>query len=233
MYMTESKRPTTDEKYGRAVHARNLKVERDHTRSNIADILIAAGWSRGKLGVALMRLQSEWDGAEKPRRLSPDAVRVLATKMPRQVPLVLSEAGLRARNIRGFVAGELDAAHEAAKLTADEWHSIELGFLFQKLKTLPEVRERMSDYAWLSDMESPDVKAAALIAWWLHHVCPSCGGNKWLLIPGTNRQSGRPCLKCRGSGETSIPWGIEGRQLLAEMEESIRGAKNSMSAASR
>jgi hypothetical protein len=231
--MTDSKRPTTDEKYGRAVHARNLKIERDHTRSNIADILIAAGWSRGKLGVALMRLQSEWDGAEKPRRLSPDATRMLATKMPRQVPLVLSEAGLRARNIRGFVAGELDAQHEAAKLTADEWHLIELGFLLQKLKTLAEVRERISEYAWLADMESADVKASALIAWWLHHVCPSCGGNKWLLIPGTNRQSGRPCLKCRGSGETPIPWGIEGRQLLAEMEESIRSAKNSMGAASR
>ena len=59
--MTEA--PTTQERYARAVQSSSLRVEAD-VRGD-ADILIAAGWCKSKFGAALMRLQAEWDGAER------------------------------------------------------------------------------------------------------------------------------------------------------------------------
>lgn len=59
--MTEA--PTTQERYARPVQSSSLRVEAD-VRGD-ADILIAAGWCKSKFGAALMRLQAEWDGAER------------------------------------------------------------------------------------------------------------------------------------------------------------------------
>lgn len=68
--MTETtNKPTTEERYTSAIDATNLRVEAD--RSGDADFLIASGWSQSRIGSALMRLHSEWDGAEKPRRALP------------------------------------------------------------------------------------------------------------------------------------------------------------------
>ena len=55
---------TTDEQYSVATNAKNLRVEAD--RSSQADILIAAGWSYSRTGMALLRLHSEYDGVEHP-----------------------------------------------------------------------------------------------------------------------------------------------------------------------
>lgn len=63
--MDTTDKPTIDERYTRAGNSRNLSVEEE--RSGDADVLIAAGWSRNRLGAALLRLHSEWDSAEKPR----------------------------------------------------------------------------------------------------------------------------------------------------------------------
>jgi len=64
--MTDTtEKPNIDERYARAGNSRNLSVEEERTGD--ADVLIAAGWSRNRLGSALLRLHSEWDSAEKPR----------------------------------------------------------------------------------------------------------------------------------------------------------------------
>lgn len=60
--MTEA--PTTQERYSRAVRSSSLRVEGEFVRGD-ADMLIAAGWCKSKFGAALMRLQAEWDGAER------------------------------------------------------------------------------------------------------------------------------------------------------------------------
>ena len=63
--MQEATRPDINEQYTSATHASNLRVEAD--RKSSADILIAAGWAHARLGSALLRLHSEWDGAAHPK----------------------------------------------------------------------------------------------------------------------------------------------------------------------
>lgn len=56
-------RPGIDESYQVAGNASDLTVEAD--RRGAADVLIAAGWSPTRIGGALMRLQSEYDSAQR------------------------------------------------------------------------------------------------------------------------------------------------------------------------
>lgn len=213
---TENNVVTLDERYASATSASNLKVAMD--RPNVADILIAAGWSRNRFGTALMRLQSEWDGTAKPRPLSDAALRVLAGKLMEHPPLVLSPHGVQ--SWPGW----------RAKLQAHEWHMQDLGLQFQRLKTLPAVREALARFGWLTKIESSETKAAAVIAWWLHHVCPICNGGGYELIAGSNRQSARVCGHCKGSRETKLPYGLDGWHLYTEIDKALNEARCSMGA---
>jgi len=55
---------TIDERYTTATHTSNMRVQAD--KRGDADLMIAAGWSPSRIGSALLRLHSEWDGAEHP-----------------------------------------------------------------------------------------------------------------------------------------------------------------------
>lgn len=59
-------KPDVTERYTNATHATSLKVEAD--KGGAADLLIACGWSPSRLGSALLRLHSEYDGVEHPKR---------------------------------------------------------------------------------------------------------------------------------------------------------------------
>ena len=59
---------TIEERYISATQATNLKVEAD--RGGSADVLIAAAWSMSRVGAALVRLHSEWDGSAKRPQMS-------------------------------------------------------------------------------------------------------------------------------------------------------------------
>lgn len=59
---------TIEERYISATQASTLKVEAE--KSGPADVLIAAGWSMSRVGAALLRLSSEWDGSAKRPRMS-------------------------------------------------------------------------------------------------------------------------------------------------------------------
>jgi hypothetical protein len=212
--MTDANTPTIEERYTSATGTSNLKVQLD--RANVADILIAAGWSRNRFGTALMRLQSEWDGTPRPRPLTPAALRVLAGVLMKHPPMVLSQRGVQ------------EWPMWRAKLQAHEWHMQELGLQYQRLKTLPEAREALAKFGWLSKIEQSETKAAAVLSWWLHPICPTCGGGGYELIAGTNRQSTRACAHCKGSGETKRPHGHDGWLMYAEIARSLDSAHDSI-----
>lgn len=222
---TETNAPTIEERYSSAVNTSNLKVERDHTRNNIADILIAAGWSRAHFGTSLLRLQSEWDSCAKPRALSAAAIRVLAGTFEKE------------RGPDGKVW--FDFPNERARVTpadaaryqASEWHLHELGLLFQRLKTLPQVRDMLMSWGSCKGIESAGVKAASVVAWWLNHTCPMCNGGGYELVIGTNRQSNRLCTHCKGSKKVKLPYGLDGAAMVGEIERSLHQATCSMGAA--
>lgn len=71
---------TIEESYTSAGNASDLTVKSD--QRGAADVLIAAGWTPGMLGGALMRLHSEWDGAAKKRRMDETETRNLGIRVP-------------------------------------------------------------------------------------------------------------------------------------------------------
>lgn len=77
--LNTSERPGIDEQYQVAGNTSSLKVEAD--RRGAGDVLIAAGWSQSRVGMALLRLHSEWDSAAKPKRLTADQIREM--KIPK------------------------------------------------------------------------------------------------------------------------------------------------------
>lgn len=181
----DDQKPTVEERYTGATHASNLKVEAE--RSGAADLLIAMGWSPTRLGAALLRLHSEWDACEKPRRPTREAVDLLAVSMPR------------------MGEGKNVVDHVGARQKAHDWYMHELKILFGKLKTMPEVRQQLVLWAQRQAIENTDHRVAEVLAWWLDHTCPACDGRKKERIANTPALSHRDCKVCRGTGETRLP----------------------------
>ena len=63
----QNTRREVEEVYASAVSSSDLKVQAD-TKGDV-DVLIAAGWNPSRVGMALLRLQSEYDSAARQRPL--------------------------------------------------------------------------------------------------------------------------------------------------------------------
>lgn len=61
--MLNDERRTVEESYTSATNSSNLRCEAD--RRTDVDVLTAAGWSQSRIGQALLRLASEYDGASR------------------------------------------------------------------------------------------------------------------------------------------------------------------------
>lgn len=181
--MATTDAPNTEERYSTATHSSNLRVQAE--RSSPADLIIAAGMSPSRLGAALLRLHSEFDSAEQPKRMQREAIEVLAQTLPRLPNKAL----------------DMKAAHQ----TAHAWHLHELKILMGKLKTLPAVRVELVAWARKNTMADADKRVAEVLIYWLHPVCPVCEGRGKEKIPGTPSLSHRDCRDCHGTGETPTP----------------------------
>ena len=85
---------TTAEKYSSAIHASNLRVEAE--KSGAGDLLIAVGWSASRIGAALMRLHTEYDGAGLSRNPSKTDAMLLVARL-KSLADVRREAEIQAR----------------------------------------------------------------------------------------------------------------------------------------
>lgn len=198
--MTDSTtKPGIEERYTSATDASNLRVEAD--RGGDADLLIANGWSQSRLGAALMRLHSEWDGAQKPPKPDAKSIEALAASY----------------------STKLSHAYRvtAAREEAEKWHLHELQLLFQKLKTLPEVRNELAGVVARWGIPFPTEVAGAVVGYWLDQTCQPCDGRKWQVIPGSPSLSNRVCPVCHGSGIAKIPHGNDGKRLANYMDDCV------------
>lgn len=200
-------RPNVEEMYVSAGNTSDLTVEAD--RRGDGDVLIAAGWSSSRLGAALLRLHSEWDAAEKPKKPTSQAIEALAYTLPRV-------GKTEALNIR------------AATALANAWHLHELKMLLGKLKTLPDVRREVAMQAARWRMTDCQNKAGAIIKYWLDPTCHACEGRKWKLIRDTPALSNRPCHVCHASGVAPVPAGQEGRRLANYLDDCVSRARSSI-----
>lgn len=207
-----------EESYTSATAASNLTVKSE--RRGDADLLIAAAWSKSRIGAALLRLHSEWDGAEKPKKPTNAQIEALAATFARD----------QDGNTAVHIGDKLTAVRPivAARWRANEWHQHELRLLFQHLKTLPEVRLQLTMKATIWQMPMPDDVTAAVLRWWLDPTCPACEGRRWQVVPGTGRLSDKPCPACHGTGVQVVPYGGNGRRLANFMDECTGDARASI-----
>lgn len=195
-----------EEEYTSAGNSSNLRV-RGEPRSDV-DVLIAAGLSPSRVGMALLRLHSEWDKAEKPRRPAPGAIAALAATMPKDLK-------------------ESERTHMARR-QAQDWYMDEMAKLVNKLKSLPAVRSQLTAYVPKWGIAEAAVKVPAIIAYWLDQTCPHCHGLKYQRIAGAPTLSNRACKPCGGTGVAPIPHGHDGRRVANYMDDCVSRARQSL-----
>jgi hypothetical protein len=211
--MSDTKeKPGIDERYSNATHATSLVVS--EIRTGAADMLIAAGWSRSRLGASLLRLVSEWDGAEKPRPVPPQGIERLSETLAKESGQWHGEVSEKFRR---------EARSEAAR-----WLLHEQKIMMGKLKTLPEVRRAL--LFWLNEngIPEPDKTASETLSWWLDATCRHCHGRRWEEIKDTGRLGNVACPACRGSGERQRPGGLQTNLVLVFLDDCVNRARASM-----
>ena len=203
---------TTQERYSRAVNTSNMRVQADVR--NDTDTLIAVGWCKSKFGAALMRLQAEWDGAERWGIKVP----LKPTKRAIQAEAQIAMKG----GVRRITTQSMEAAH--AKLT--RYYEGEMRKLGVALKSLPEVKRQLQIKLLLDGKDAE--LAEPLLLYWLDPVCKVCAGQKYQRIPGTVKLSERACGSCKGDGVIQPPFGDAGRAVLEFVESCAADAQSSV-----
>jgi hypothetical protein len=207
--------PGIEERYEVAGNTSDLRVEAD--RMGSGDVMIAAGWSSSRVGMALLRLHSQFHASEKPARPTPDFVRGLVGTFQRRletpVPGLLPEGKPK----------PLTAAQAVEYASA--WYMHEMGLLLGKMKALPDVRQQVTVQALRWRVGDAEAKAAGIIRYWLSQTCTSCHGLCWQINPGSTTLSNRPCKACGGGGVAQVPHGQEGRRLANWMDSCVEDAR--------
>lgn len=195
---------TVDQQYTSAAHSSNLSVQAD--RRGDADVMIAAGWSQSRIGMALLRLHSEYDGMPRPRKMTQSAIEAYAMTL-------YGPPALRIKH----------AQDDAAR-----WYQHELCLMLGRMKSLPSVREQLAIEAARFCVDDAAGVAVAVLVWWLDKTCPVCHGQKREVIENTPVLSDTVCPSCRGSGERTLPHGDVGRRVANLIDDSLYAARVSL-----
>jgi len=99
----------------------------------------------------------------------------------------------------------------------------EAALLMGRLKTLREVRVELTAQMTRWKVVDAIDKAPAVILWWLDQTCHSCNGTK---LAASGR--GSICKVCRGTGQSRLPMGEEGKRLANYMDDCVDVARNSI-----
>lgn len=207
---------TTEEAYCSATTADNLRVAVD-TQGD-ADILIAAGWSKSRLGAALMRLRSEWDAASRrgvhaPRKPTRAAVAAMAAELNMTRDVKLGPEQLA-----------------AARAELDRRYVLELKETMRQLKTLPSVRLNVSIKVAIEGAQDSELLCAQILMHWLSPVCQACHGVKFQLAPGGTSLSERGCRTCGATGQATPPGGELGKRMSLYLDDCVSLARSSIRA---
>lgn len=221
MMLTEEKRGI-EEAYTSAGNSSDMRVEAE-VRGD-ADMIIAAGWSPSRVGMALLRLHSEWDMAAKPKKPNEAAILALAQALPRKrIPFVLAGPELR-RQLDDDLRNRVGLARKQAA----DWHAREMLNLIGKLGSLQSVRKQLTEYVPKWGIKEAGQKVPAIIAYWLDQVCHSCHGLKFMQIADTPTLSTKACRACHGTGVSPIPYGGEGKRVANYMDDCVQRARTSI-----
>lgn len=212
--MLNEERRTTEEAYISATTSSDLRCDtRDSAPRSDTDLLIAAGWSQSRIGAALLRLHTEWDGAAHMR----PATGADFTQAARQRP---ADAQRPAQSPA--------AARASAEKMAREHNQQQAKHLIAHLKSMPGVREQLALQMAKWKVEDAEQVAGAVLRWWLSPNCHACHGRKFEVVPDTGRLSSKICRPCQATGKLHIPHGEAGRRLANWMDMCVQLARTSI-----
>lgn len=204
-------RPGLDEQYQTA-GSHNMRVGNDSTLPTPGDLIAAAGMNKHRMGLALLRLCSEWASSAKPT--APTEAQIEALARSYKVETKGEHAGKVKVTKDGKTHYRLplrQARHEA-----QEWHAHELGLLMMNLKSLPAVRAALLARSLLGGWAPDEHRVAKVLLWWLDPKCSECGGARERVIPDSGgRTNGKPCRHCRGTGVEDPPGTSNGGDRIA------------------
>lgn len=196
MEMATQDRPGVEERYQTAGNTSDLSVKAE--RGGAGDVMIAAGWSASRVGMALLRLHSEWDGAAKPKRPTLAMVQAIADRLKADDEQARTRWGPPNPKARKPGDVGLRAQSEAAL-----WYSRELRLLAQGLKARAVVLEKIHAWALVKDIPSDHVGPA--LYHWLSPTCPVCDGHGLRKLPDAPTLGAKQCHACNGTGQMPRP----------------------------
>lgn len=227
--MLNDEKRGVEEQYASATTTSDMRVVVDSEKQGDAETIIAAGMSKSVAGACFMRLHSEWSRSEKPRLPSAQAVRKLAESLTFD-QLVKMRADLGLASI-GNLRPSAVVAQMAAEAQAKAWYVAEVEMLLGKLQSFRAAKGHLLSHleSWSTHPEAlqEQISVEALV-WWLDKQCKVCNGTKYEVAPGSNRQNGKPCKACRGTGESKIPRADAGRMLANYLDDCVQIARTSI-----
>jgi hypothetical protein len=157
-------------------------VPKDH-KTGQSVIILAAGLTKARLGMALIAIRAEWDRCEKPPKRS--------------------EAQIEARSKElKDKRGKPDIRR--ARVEAMVWHARMLRERAMKLRGRSAVLGLLTDWALLRGVDA-DLLSTALFHW-LSPRCPACDGRGKMRLADAP-VLGKQCPHCHGTGEWAKPLG--------------------------
>ena len=210
--MTHDGKPTTSERYARALESHHLEVKESH---GDVDYLIAAGWATDALGVMLHRLRAEYD-AVRTGHINADKTLRDAYRARRDAAGTEEELA---------AAGTMLAAAEAAALTSR-------ALILVQLKTLQPAKEALSRYAigqatrmrFMRDNQLVCQIAARALDLWIDALCGPCQGTGSVGVFGSPRIQ---CRACNGTRRRTLRLAQEpgdhnfGVSLMVKMDSKV------------
>lgn len=215
-----------EEAYASATTTSDMRVVIDSEKQGDAETIIAAGMSKSAAGACFMRLHGEWSRSEKPRLPAAEAIKKLADSLTfDQLAKMRIDLGLAS-------IGNLRPSHVVSQMAADAqakaWYIAEVEMLLGKMKSFGAAKKYLVEHlgTWTSHPEAlrKQMSVETLI-WWLDKQCKVCNGTKWEVAPGSNRQNGKPCKGCRGTGESKVPRADTGRMLANYLDDCVQIAR--------
>lgn len=209
MTITESTRPTISERLASAANSSDLSVQID--KRGDADYLIAAGCTPARLGRYVYQLMAEWDSCAKPRPVTPADIERLAAELPRIKATKQTKRGAQ-------VVERLDLVGAQAKY--GEWLEGERRRVLGRLKSLQPLMDAHAGLLpWVvgRGYQNASQKLLDVLGWWADRRCQACHG--------TAEREGRPCKRCKGSGERPIPHGQEGQAISEHIAAHVDRAR--------
>ena len=195
---------TVDERYEAASNTSDMTIgggmiPKDY-KAGPGDVVAAAGMaasSPARLGLAILRLHTEFTSAPIPKRKPLPTAAEIAAKLP----LVVLEVK-DGRSVRGPDNAKAARLLGELKTEAVKWRANELRLIATRLHGRNEVLTGL--IAWGATKGIPAETVAASLYWWLSHTCPVCEGHG---IRHLEHQGARQCGECYGTGETRRPEG--------------------------